>query len=94
MLDFPSSPTTGQIFTAGGTIWKFDSVKWLAQGAASQYLLGFDLPGLLTAGAVFAHVFAAGASFPVNFSGSRRAGRPTPPHRRSSPSAKLLPPAR
>jgi len=74
MLDFPSSPTTGQIFTAGGTIWKFDSVKWLAQGAASQYLLGFDLPAVLTAGAVFAHGFAAGASFPVNFSGSQARG--------------------
>ena len=76
MLDFPNSPTTGQIFQpiAGGPAWKFDSVKWLAQGAASSYLVAFDIPGVLTAGAVFAHVFAAAANFPVNFAGSQARG--------------------
>jgi hypothetical protein len=76
MLDFPNSPTTGQIFqpVAGGPAWKFDSVKWLAQGAASSYIVAFDIPGVLTAGAVFAHVFGAAVSFPINFAGSQARG--------------------
>jgi hypothetical protein len=28
-LDFPSSPTTGQFFTSGNTIWKWDGAKWV-----------------------------------------------------------------
>jgi len=74
MIDFPGSPTTGQIFTVGGVSWKFDGTKWVAQGAASPYLVGFDVPGVLTAGAVFAHVFAAPAAFAVNFAGSQARG--------------------
>jgi len=34
MIDFPASPTTGQIFTSGGLSWRFDGTKWVAQGAA------------------------------------------------------------
>lgn len=33
MIDFPASPATGQIFTSGALSWKFDGVKWVAQGA-------------------------------------------------------------
>jgi len=74
MIDFPASPTTNQIFTSGLLSWKWDSVKWIAQGASSPYLIGFDVPGVLTLNAVFAHVFGAAASFPVNFSGSQARG--------------------
>lgn len=28
MLDFPNSPTNGQVFTSGGQSWKYDGVKW------------------------------------------------------------------
>jgi hypothetical protein len=27
-LDFPNSPTVGQAFSSGGTIWTWDGVKW------------------------------------------------------------------
>lgn len=76
MLDFPNSPTTGQIFQpiAGGPAWRFDGTKWGAQGAPLPYLVGFDVPGILTLNAVFAHVFGAAVSFPVNFSGSQARG--------------------
>jgi len=73
-LDFPASPTTGQIFTSGAASWRWDGSKWLAQGATLPYLVGFDVPGVLTLGAVFAHVFAAAAAFPINFAGSQARG--------------------
>jgi hypothetical protein len=31
-LDFPTSPTTGQIYTSGGASWKWDGAKWLPIG--------------------------------------------------------------
>ena len=74
MIDFPASPSLNQVFTSGAASWRWDGTKWLAQGAASPYLVGFDVPGVLTAGAVFAHVFAAPAAFPVNFAGSQARG--------------------
>jgi len=73
-LDFPVSPTTNQIFTSGPASWRWDGTKWVAQSAASQYLVGFDVPGVLTSGAVFAHVFGAAVSFPINFAGSQARG--------------------
>jgi len=39
MLDFPASPTLNQIFTAGGVSWKWDGVKWIAQGAGQKFEL-------------------------------------------------------
>ena len=74
MLDLPASPTTGQIFTFGAASWRWDGAKWVSQGTGSQYLVAFDVPGVLTAGAVFAHVFAAPAAFPINFAGSQARG--------------------
>jgi hypothetical protein len=39
MLDFPSSPTTGQIFTApNGSTWMWDGVKWVSTSAGAAYL--------------------------------------------------------
>jgi hypothetical protein len=29
MIDFPNSPTTGQIFSSAGTQWKWDGTKWV-----------------------------------------------------------------
>ena len=74
MIDFPASPTPGQIFTAGTASWRWDGTKWLAQGAASSYLVAFDVPGILTLNAVFAHVFGAAVAFPINFAGSQARG--------------------
>lgn len=47
MIDFPSAPTNGQIFTSGIQSWMWDGTKWLAQGVAG----GIYLPlagGILT----------------------------------------------
>lgn len=74
MIDFPASPSNGQVFTSGALSWRFDGTKWVAQGASLQYLIGFDVPGVLTAGVVFAHVFGAAASFPINLAGSQARG--------------------
>ena len=74
MIDFPASPTTGQIFASGSSSWRFDGTKWCAQGAALPYLVAFDVPGVLTLNAVFAHVFGTAVSFPVNFAGSQARG--------------------
>lgn len=32
MVDFPSSPTTGAVFTANRTQWRWDSAKWIPVG--------------------------------------------------------------
>jgi len=32
-IDFPNSPTVGQIFTSGGSSWQWDGVKWVAQAS-------------------------------------------------------------
>ena len=74
MIDFPAGPTLNQIFTVGDASWRWDGTKWLAQGAALSYLVGFDIPGILTLNAVFAHVFAAAVAFPLHFSGSQARG--------------------
>jgi len=73
-LDFPASPALNQIFTSGSSSWKWDSVKWVALGGGSPYLVAFDIPGVLTLNAVFAHVFSNAVTFPVNFSGSQARG--------------------
>lgn len=31
--NFPDSPTTGEVFTSGGSSWKWDGTKWVAQSA-------------------------------------------------------------
>ena len=74
MIDFPAAPTTNQVFTVGSLSWRFDGVKWIALGAGTPYLIGFDIPGVLTLNAVFAHVVGAAVTFPVNFAGSQASG--------------------
>jgi hypothetical protein len=34
MIDFPASPTNGQVFTSGGSSWTYDGTKWVAAGNA------------------------------------------------------------
>jgi len=42
MLDFPNTPTSGQIFTSAGQSWRWDGVKWgsAAAGGASGDITG------------------------------------------------------
>ena len=36
-LDFPASPTNGQIFTGGGATWMWDGTKWVNGASATAY---------------------------------------------------------
>ena len=49
MIDFPSSPTVGQQFTAGGITWIWDGSKWTTSGSGGPYLqlAGGTLTGTL-----------------------------------------------
>jgi hypothetical protein len=43
MIDFPSSPSVGQIFTAAGASWRWDGAKWVAYGGGSSGDVGRNL---------------------------------------------------
>jgi len=49
MIDFPNSPTVGQMFSAAGVTWTWDGVKWANVSAATPYLplVGGTLSGPL-----------------------------------------------
>lgn len=39
-LDFPASPTNGQVFLSGGISWTFDGEKWkVATTAATTFIV-------------------------------------------------------
>jgi len=38
-LDFPASPTNGQVFTSGGISWVFDGEKWKVATEADTALI-------------------------------------------------------
>jgi hypothetical protein len=37
-LDFPNSPTVGQAFNSGGTIWTWDGVKWAGTATSPAFV--------------------------------------------------------
>lgn len=38
MLDFPNSPTIGQVFASGSASWVWDGVKWKTGGSSALYM--------------------------------------------------------
>ena len=44
MLDFPASPTNGQTFTSGGTIWMYDGAKWVGGSSSATGLAPLASP--------------------------------------------------
>jgi hypothetical protein len=38
-LDFPNSPTVGQVFNSGGAIWTWDGVKWAGTATSPAFVL-------------------------------------------------------
>lgn len=38
MIDFPSNPVVGSVFTSGGQQWTWDGVKWLPSGQAAAFV--------------------------------------------------------
>jgi hypothetical protein len=73
VIDFPASPTNGQIFTSGALSWRFDGTKWVAQGAATAstpYIVGCFVPGPLAGSQLLLHHrFARAVALPANFDG-------------------------
>ena len=68
-LDFPASPTTGQIFTSGASSWRWDGAKWVAHGTAARYVVACFVPGVLTASQLLLeHRVSKAIEIPANFS--------------------------
>ena len=67
MLDFPNTPTTGQIFGS----WVFDGVKWTNQGNVLPGVsLVFTFTGKPGASATILVPITIGLTLPVNLAGS------------------------
>lgn len=43
MIDFPASPTSGQVYTYGGRTWVWDETGWQRQINAGQQVSVFTL---------------------------------------------------
>jgi hypothetical protein len=43
-IDFPSSPSVGQIFQAAGASWRFNGTKWVANATGSMTVAISDVP--------------------------------------------------
>jgi hypothetical protein len=43
VIDFPASPSVGQIFAAAGASWRWDGTKWVAYGGGSSGDVGRNL---------------------------------------------------
>jgi hypothetical protein len=50
MLDLPSSPTTGQIFSSAGAMWKWDGTKWASYTTALSITMADTPPSAPAAG--------------------------------------------
>lgn len=51
-LDFPASPTNGQVFSSSGVAWTFDGDKWKVSSSSIQIVDG----GNFTSGFSLANV--------------------------------------
>ena len=68
MIDFPASPTTGQVFASGAASWRWDGTKWLAQGADARYVVACFVPGAPTASQLLLeHRVSKDITVPANF---------------------------
>ena len=65
-LDFPNSPTSGQIFTVGNANWQWDTVKWVAVTTANTPLPILNGgTGAVTASAALANLGGAPIANPT-----------------------------
>jgi hypothetical protein len=49
MIDFPASPSIGQIFTSAGVSWKWNGTKWTTYFTGSASLIAAAVVPLVTA---------------------------------------------
>lgn len=70
MINFPDSPTVGQVFTSGAASWSWDGTKWAAGGSNARYIVACFVPGLMTASQILLdHRVSKAVTFPANFGG-------------------------
>jgi hypothetical protein len=69
LINLPSAPSEGQIFTSGASSWVYSSGRWLAAPEAqSKYVIGCFVPGLMTAAQVLlVHRLSKAVTLPANF---------------------------
>jgi hypothetical protein len=71
MIDFPNSPTVGQVFSSGAASWTWDGTKWAAVGSSTtspRYIVACFVPGLMTASQILLdHRVSKAVTFPANF---------------------------
>lgn len=70
MIDFPNSPTTGQVFTSGALSWTWDGAKWTGKNTVTnpRYLVACSVPGVMTASQhLLYYNISKAISFPANF---------------------------
>jgi hypothetical protein len=68
MIDFPNSPTVGQVFTSGAASWSWDGTKWIGGGVNARYIVACFVSGLLTASQILLdHRVSKAITIPANF---------------------------
>jgi hypothetical protein len=70
MIDFPSSPTVGQIFSQGVLSWQWDGTKWAASSSTNnpRYIVACFVPGLMVPSQTLLEFrISKPVTFPVNF---------------------------
>src|SRR5262252_4665441 len=64
-IDFPNSPTVGQVFTVGNVAWSWDGTKWVASTIATPLPVSSGGTGANTAGAALANLGGAPIASPT-----------------------------
>jgi hypothetical protein len=63
-LDFPASPTSGQIYNS----WRWNGTAWASNPASTKYIIACFVPGVLAASQMLLnHTFGKAVTFPANF---------------------------
>jgi hypothetical protein len=71
MINFPDSPTVGQIYTLGAASWSWDGTKWVAtSGSGVRINLIFTAEQVLTNAEELARFIPPACSFPSGAAGS------------------------
>lgn len=68
MLNFPDSPTIGQVFNGHRSSWIWDGVKWDVASAHPRYVVACFVPDvLINSQALLLHRFSKAVTFPIDF---------------------------
>ena len=68
MLNFPDSPTIGQVFSGNRSSWVWDGVKWAISANHPRYIMGCFVPGTIYTGQhLLVHRFSIDVTIPDEF---------------------------